>query len=129
MDNESARCVDDPFYEQYSVLKDVQIEIPPVLNQHDKGKHRYYRLFDSDPKVILAHLRTRISDCQKHQEEEDFMHPLLTLKKEPCYASLDGSEVKVSLPVSWSNEGNEYSHVEVGIALAREKEELWGAVS
>lgn len=47
------------------------------------------------------------------------MHPLLTLKKDPCYASLDASDIKISLPVSWSSEPNEYTHIELTLSLSR----------
>jgi hypothetical protein len=117
--------------EEFSVLKDEFYSIPP--KQHHANTDDF-SLFDSDPRVILAHLRTRLQQCESHQSEEYFVHPLLVLKKEKCYASLEGSELRVSLPLAWHSDlgkkegGHDFS-IDVTLGLSVEKEELFATVT
>jgi len=82
----------------------------------------------------LAHLRTRIQQCERHQADEYFVHPLVLLRKEKCYVSLEGSELRVVLPLEWysdlgKEEGSHELSIEVALGLAVEKEQLFAKVA
>ena len=120
----------DIFLEEFSALRSECYSIPP---RQQKANADDFPLFDSDPRVILAHLRTRLQQCESHQSEEYFVHPLLLLRKEKCYASLEGSELRVSLPLEWHSdlgkrEGGHELSIEVALGLSVEKEELFATV-
>ena len=66
MEKEAARC-SDPFYEEYTALRDENFPVPPILDQYNRKNH--FVLFDADPKVILAHLRSRLHECHENQAQ------------------------------------------------------------
>lgn len=55
----------DKFYEEFTALKDESYQIPKNMAHQSKEEH--FRLFDDDPRVILAHLRTYLHETQKNQ--------------------------------------------------------------
>ena len=54
---------------------------------------------------------------------------MLVLKKDHCYAYLDGTEIKINLPLSYNMETNDSTTLEITLALSREKENLYAVVS
>jgi hypothetical protein len=102
----------------------------PLRGGYDKQE--YFQLFDNDCRVLLAHLRAKLEEVVKNESEDCFIDPLLSLKKQQCYASLEGNELKVQLPFVWHTdldaEQDDEPSIEVTLLLAREKEKMFAAV-